>query len=108
MSVCLCTLSCLFHFPPAVGLSDAEDWLELDDRQIKVMPPVKSLEAGPLLGHAEAAVPELRPAVKPRLIPEVVPEPQRLKAPIMPKPPVKVGKASEHIVRESYYSIAEQ
>ncbi|KAM4634018.1 endoplasmic reticulum mannosyl-oligosaccharide 1,2-alpha-mannosidase [Polymixia lowei] len=73
------------------GFSEKEDWLELDDRKLKAMPqgvmPVPRPAVGKAPGHA--AGPDLEPAEGPGLIPGVIPEPQRAKAPTLPKPPIK-------------------
>ncbi|XP_056147174.1 endoplasmic reticulum mannosyl-oligosaccharide 1,2-alpha-mannosidase [Lampris incognitus] len=73
------------------GFSDQEDWLELDDRALKAMPPGVKPVVGPAVGRASvhAAGPDLVPTVGQGLIPDVIPEPQRPKDPILPDPTIK-------------------
>ncbi|XP_028274112.1 endoplasmic reticulum mannosyl-oligosaccharide 1,2-alpha-mannosidase [Parambassis ranga] len=69
------------------GSSDKDDWLELNDRDLKpILPGVKS-ELGPAQGKAPAPVagPHLRPAVGP----DLVVEPKGPTIPIFVKPPMK-------------------
>lgn len=89
-------LSLVFLVSVCVGLSDREDWLELNDRGMKTsLPGVKSVS-----GQAEdkAPAPVARPHVGPHVSPHVGPdvdpdamvEPRRPNFPILPKPPTKV------------------
>ncbi|KAK9532843.1 hypothetical protein VZT92_010208 [Zoarces viviparus] len=73
------------------GGSDREDWLELNDRDVKDLPPgVKSI-----LDQAEGkalppvAEPHVLPAVDPDAVTGAVVEPRGPNVPIMPKPPIK-------------------
>nr|XP_046230717.1 endoplasmic reticulum mannosyl-oligosaccharide 1,2-alpha-mannosidase isoform X2 [Scatophagus argus] len=77
------------------GSADREDWLELNDRELKtILPGVKSV-----LGHAAgkapapAAGPHVRPPLGPEVGPEVGPdavvEPKGPNIPLLPKPPTK-------------------
>ncbi|XP_031711634.1 endoplasmic reticulum mannosyl-oligosaccharide 1,2-alpha-mannosidase [Anarrhichthys ocellatus] len=73
------------------GGSDREDWLELNDRDVKDLPPgVKSI-----LVQAEGkalppvAEPHVLPAVDPDAVAGAVVEPRGPNVPIMPKPPIK-------------------
>lgn len=88
-----------------VGLSDREDWLDLNDRELKtILPVVKSL-FGQAAGKAPAPVagPHVQPALGPAVGPEgvgpdtgpgagldVVMEPRGPNIPILAKPPIKV------------------
>ncbi|KAM7393225.1 hypothetical protein PAMA_008055 [Pampus argenteus] len=72
------------------GLSDREDWLEVNDRDIKAVPSGVKLVLRPDAGKSPAPVagPHLEPAV----VPDAVVEPKEPKEPIMPilpKPPIK-------------------
>ncbi|XP_035523851.1 endoplasmic reticulum mannosyl-oligosaccharide 1,2-alpha-mannosidase [Morone saxatilis] len=81
------------------GLSDREDWLELNDREVKtILPDVKSVlgqAAGkapaPVAGpHVEPALgPALRPDVGPDAAPDSVVEPREPNILILAKPPTK-------------------
>ncbi|XP_030598628.1 endoplasmic reticulum mannosyl-oligosaccharide 1,2-alpha-mannosidase [Archocentrus centrarchus] len=69
------------------GLSDREDWLDLDDRELKAIPPgVK-----PVLGLAAGKVPApvAGPHLQPAVGPDAVPEPKGPNIPILAKPPKK-------------------
>ncbi|XP_069017550.1 endoplasmic reticulum mannosyl-oligosaccharide 1,2-alpha-mannosidase [Embiotoca jacksoni] len=70
------------------GLSDREDWLELDDRDLKAVPPgVK-----PVLGPAAAGkppAPVVGPHLGPAVGPDSVAEPRGPNVPILAKPPTK-------------------
>ena len=75
-----------------VGLSDKEDWLELNDREMKtILPDVKSI-LGPAAGKAPAPVagPHVGPALVPEVGPDAVVEPKGPNIPILAKPPTKV------------------
>ncbi|XP_008297215.1 endoplasmic reticulum mannosyl-oligosaccharide 1,2-alpha-mannosidase [Stegastes partitus] len=70
------------------GLSDREDWLEVNDRDMKAVPPGVKPALDPAAGDqppAPAAGPHLEPAVHP----DVVVEPKGPNVPILPKPPTK-------------------
>ncbi|XP_051267984.1 endoplasmic reticulum mannosyl-oligosaccharide 1,2-alpha-mannosidase isoform X1 [Dicentrarchus labrax] len=81
------------------GLSDREDWLELNDREVKtILPDVKSVlgqaadkAPAPVAGpHVEPALgPALRPDVGPDVVPDSVVEPREPNIPILAKPPTK-------------------
>ncbi|XP_067106049.1 endoplasmic reticulum mannosyl-oligosaccharide 1,2-alpha-mannosidase isoform X2 [Osmerus mordax] len=109
---------------------DREDWVELDDRELRPVPPGANPVAGPAVGARAAAVglaagPEVGPALGPaagpvlipvpEIIPEIIPEPQKPKVLLLPKPLVKkrpflnkrgppsqqrAGNASELLVRK--------
>ncbi|KAM3874595.1 LOW QUALITY PROTEIN: endoplasmic reticulum mannosyl-oligosaccharide 1,2-alpha-mannosidase [Diretmus argenteus] len=85
----------LFSYPSLTeqwrGLSDREDWLELDDKELKAMPQGVQPVVGPAVGKVpvDAAGPEVRPAVGPGLIPDIIAEPERPRVPFLPKPPIK-------------------
>ncbi|XP_062334817.1 endoplasmic reticulum mannosyl-oligosaccharide 1,2-alpha-mannosidase isoform X1 [Osmerus eperlanus] len=83
---------------------DREDWVELDDRELRPVPPGANPVAGPAVGARAAAVglaagPEVGPALGPaagpvlipvpEIIPEIIPEPQKPKVLLLPKPLVK-------------------
>ncbi|CAI5666389.1 endoplasmic reticulum mannosyl-oligosaccharide 1,2-alpha-mannosidase [Oreochromis niloticus] len=69
------------------GLSDQEDWLELNDRELKAIPPGVKPVLGQAAGKAPAPVagPHLRPAV----VPEAAGEARGPNIPILVKPPIK-------------------
>lgn len=77
----MCACACL-------GLSDQEDWLELNDRELKAIPPGLKPVLGQAAGKAPAPVagPHLRPAV----VPEAAGEARGPNIPILVKPPIKV------------------
>ncbi|XP_029921167.1 endoplasmic reticulum mannosyl-oligosaccharide 1,2-alpha-mannosidase isoform X2 [Myripristis murdjan] len=82
----------LFSYPSlAEQWRDKEDWMKLEDRELKAMPPGVKPVVGPAVGKAPvlAAGPDLGPAVSAGLIPDVAAEPERPKVPILPKPPIK-------------------
>lgn len=71
-----------------LGLSDREDWLDLNDRQLNAaLPGLKPL-LNPAAGKAPAPVvgPHLGPAVGP----DPVAEPKGPSVPILAQPPTKV------------------
>ncbi|XP_078126874.1 endoplasmic reticulum mannosyl-oligosaccharide 1,2-alpha-mannosidase isoform X1 [Sander vitreus] len=73
------------------GLSDREDWLELNDREVKDIPP----EVKSVLDQAEAkdpppvAGPHMGPAVDPAAGADAVVGPKAPNVPILAKPPIK-------------------
>lgn len=75
-----------------LGLSDREDWLELNDRDVKDIPP----EVKSVLDQAEAKVPppvagpDMGPAVDPDAGADAVVGPRAPNVPILAKPPIKV------------------
>lgn len=88
-----------YLFSLCEAMSDREDWL--DDRELKAIPPGMKPVAGPVVGKAlgHAAGPELGPG----LIPYVIPELQRPKAPILPKPPIKV-RSNLSVMLQQYHT----
>lgn len=72
-----------------VGLSDQEDWLELNDRELKAIPPgVK-----PVLGQAAGKAPDPvgGPHLQLTVVPDAAGEARGPNIPILVKPPVKVS-----------------
>ncbi|GLD75378.1 endoplasmic reticulum mannosyl-oligosaccharide 1,2-alpha-mannosidase-like protein, partial [Lates japonicus] len=69
------------------GLSDKEDWLELNDREVNAVPPGVKPVLGPAAG--KAPVPVAGPHVGPAVGPDAVEEPRGPNVPILPKPPTK-------------------
>lgn len=73
------------------GLSDREDWLELNDREVKAVPPGAKPVLGPVADKAPAPV--VGPDVGPAVGPDSVVEPKPPNILILAKPPTKVGRA---------------
>ena len=112
-SVCVCVCLCV-----CLGSSDREDWLELNDRDLKPVPPGAKPVLGPAAGKTPAPVagPHLGPAVVPDAVvpdavvpdavvpdavvldavvpdalgPDAVAELKGPNMPILAKPPIKV------------------
>ncbi|KAM6986479.1 endoplasmic reticulum mannosyl-oligosaccharide 1,2-alpha-mannosidase [Aplochiton taeniatus] len=83
----------LLSYPSLSGQwRDMEDWLVLEDREMKaILPgvkPVAGLAMGKMLGPTVG--PALGPAIGPGLILEGIPEPHQQKVPFIPKPLTKV------------------
>ncbi|KAM9338091.1 endoplasmic reticulum mannosyl-oligosaccharide 1,2-alpha-mannosidase [Symphorus nematophorus] len=73
------------------GLPDREDWLELNDRELKTVVPVVKAVLGPVAVKAPAPVagPHVGPALVPEAGPDAVVEPRGPNIPILAKPPTK-------------------
>lgn len=73
----------------SVGLSDKDDWLELNDRGLDLVPPGLKPALRPAEGKAPAPVvgPHLDPAES---LQDLL-EPRGPNIPVLPKPPTKVG-----------------
>ncbi|XP_054875317.1 endoplasmic reticulum mannosyl-oligosaccharide 1,2-alpha-mannosidase isoform X2 [Amphiprion ocellaris] len=69
------------------GLSDREDWLELNDPELKAAPPGVKPVLGPAAGDAPA--PAAGPHLEPAVVLDVVVDPRGPNVPILPKPPIK-------------------
>ncbi|KAG7240821.1 hypothetical protein INR49_023395 [Caranx melampygus] len=69
------------------GLSDREDWLEVNDREVKAIPPGAKPVLGPVADKAPAPV--VGPDVGPAVGPDSVVEPKRPNILILAKPPTK-------------------
>uniref|UniRef100_A0A3P8TLN9 alpha-1,2-Mannosidase n=1 Tax=Amphiprion percula TaxID=161767 RepID=A0A3P8TLN9_AMPPE len=69
------------------GLSDREDWLELNDPELKAAPPGVKPVLGPAAGDAPA--PAAGPHLEPAVVPDAVVAPIGPNVPILPKPPIK-------------------
>ncbi|XP_072227720.1 endoplasmic reticulum mannosyl-oligosaccharide 1,2-alpha-mannosidase [Leuresthes tenuis] len=78
------------------GLSDKEDWLELNDRGLDVHPPGLKPELNPAKAPAPVVGPHLEPAVGPDAIaePRAPNFPNLVKPPIKRKPPSRRGPPS--------------
>lgn len=102
-----------------VGLSDRDDWLELNDRELEPIPlGVKSVldqaagkapapVAGPHVGPAvgPGAGPDAGPAVGPAAGPDAVVEPRGPNVPILAKPPTKVRVVFSYLFFQEHESI---
>lgn len=85
-----------------VGLSDREDWLEVNDREVKAVPPGAKPVLGPVADKAPAPVvgPDVGPAVGPDSVVELI----QPNIPILAKPPTKV----RCVFACSYFNAASQ
>lgn len=86
--------TCFLVHPVCSGLPDREEWLDLNDREVKyVAPDVKSeLDQDPGKAPPPVAGPHVGPAVDPDAGADaMVMEPRGPIVPILPKPPIKVG-----------------
>lgn len=77
-------ISCVFVC--VLGLSDREDWLELNDRGVKTILPADK----PVHPVDKDPAPVAQPHVDPDLGPDALVQPKNPNIPILPKPPIKV------------------
>lgn len=91
MPVCI-VLTCFLVHCLCVGLSDKEDWLGLNDRELKAIPPgVKPvLDLAPGKAPAPVPGPHVGPAAGSHAVADTVLEPRGPNIPILAKPPTKV------------------
>lgn len=78
--------SCSFS---RLGLSDREEWIQLDGRRVKTIIPGQAAEEAP------------PPVVGPDVSALTVEETRRENIPVMPKPPIKVRLASFFFFRST-------
>ncbi len=87
------------------GFSDGEDWLELNNRELKTIRPGLKSELGQAAGKAPAPVagPHVGPALGPDAVPsaglDAVDAARGPNFPILAKPPTKVGPVFVFIFR---------
>lgn len=80
-------MTLLFHvFVSLLGLSDREDWLELNDRGVKTILPADK----PVHPVDKDPAPVAQPHVDPDVGPDALVQPKNPNIPILPKPPIKV------------------
>lgn len=80
-------MTLLFHvFVCVLGLSDREDWLELNDRGVKTILPADK----PVHPVDKDPAPVAQPHVDPDVGPDTLVQTKNPNIPILPKPPIKV------------------